>query len=432
MKARVATILIVALTLVGSTSSAVAEPKEGEGLMIEKLVVLAQSVQGYVANIRRYLHQHPETRWEEDQTLNFVREEVDRIGSGLLQQQLGFAGGYVYDLTVRDDAVDRIVLRADVDALPVTEATGLRFTSAMPGKMHACGHDTHVAMLLGAIKAITKGGVVPRHNLRFVFQRAEENPGTEPLAMSGGAKLVCEGVLKDVNRAYGLHIWPNGVAGTFYSRAGAFLGNSGRLKMVLHGKGGHVAQPHRGDNVLRIWYDVMTAFNTIAARRLPPTEPVTVEPVIAKAGTGSNIMPAEGEFWFGVRTMLPRDEHNAFMAAMEEETRTIVSRYPGASVDFTRILGHPSLQNDEDNFGTVRRILTDAGQPVEVHEPLLGGEDFAHYLDRKHKGVPGSFWLLGAHQEGTGDCHAPTFNPDESVFWNGVLFWLLLATSPDA
>lgn len=379
----------------------------------------------YVRNIRRTLHQTPETRWEESVTLNIVRNLIADMKSTFNPPILvhEYRGGLVVDFTT-DRTAKRVLFRADVDALPIQEQTGLPFASKIPGKMHACGHDIHTAMLLGAMEAICRGTVMPTTNLRFVFQRAEENPGTSPNPTSGGDTLVQEGVVNDISAAYMLHIAPGREAGTFCSRAGAFLGNSGRIGMKIKTAGGHVAKPSEGSNALWIAQEIMNAMNSFGPRHLPGHELGGLVPAILHSGTASNVMPSEAALWYSCRTMLPRDQHAIFLEKIQAEVRAIVGRFPDSSVDFTSILGHPCLINDEESFVKVRAKLEGAGHRVDIHEPILGGEDFAYYLQK----VPGSAWLLGAHQAGCGSYHTPTFNPDESVFWQGVLFWLLLAT----
>jgi amidohydrolase len=393
---------------------------------------IAQNQQDFVVSTRRDLHEHPETRWKENWTLEYIIDEIETMShvKSPLSADVGewdikqLRGGLVIDLTI-NSSLSRILFRADVDALPIQEETGLPFASEVSGKMHACGHDCHAAMLLGAMRAIASGAVVPTQNIRFVFQRAEENPGTPPEAISGGDMLVQEGVCDGVSSAHMLHIWARGEPGVFLSRPGVFLGNSGRIKFAIKTTGGHAAHPHTGFNALWITHRIQNALDRFAAVNLPPTEPTALEPVILKAGTASNVMPAEAELWYSCRTMLPRDDHARFMDAVESEVQAIVNRSPGSSVEVTKINGHPSLINDTEDFARVRGILERAGEEVEIITPQLGGEDFAHYLYR----VPGSAWMLGANQNGCGDHHTPIFNPDESVLRKGVLFWLLLATS---
>ncbi len=408
----------------------------GEPLDTQEMVAAAHAVEQYVLDLRRELHTHPETRWEESWTLqrvwdecyNMTRRRDEVFGPWHVVpdgESIRPKGGFVLNATF-DPSFDRILFRADVDALPVTEATGLPFASTIPGKMHACGHDVHMAMLMGALKAIAEGRVKPTHNLRFVFQRAEENPGAEPRADSGGKVLVDEGVLDGITSVHGLHIWAasDGTPGVFYSRPGQFMANSDRWCITITAKGGHVMAPHHGVNALRVANAIMTALEGFPNRILGPNEAATLEPVICKSGTGTNIMPASAELWYGVRTLLAPTDRDLYFDRLESEVRAVALRFP-AEVEFKRVYGHPALINDSTSVRTVGELLRANDQSVEERERILGGEDFAHYL----YGAPGSFWMLGAYQEGSGDHHSPTFNPDERVFWQGVLYWLALASN---
>lgn len=389
------------------------------------LIEKAKMMGNYVVDVRRRIHKYPELRWQEERTMQLIVNEVDPMDN----ENIDICGrvassGLWYDITI-DPSFDRLLFRADIDAVPVNEATGLDFASQNDGVSHACGHDTHITMLLGALKAMTDQNIIPTHNLRFVFQRAEENPGTDPNPESGGHCLVREGILEDISEAYALHILATGKGGIFYSRPGPFLGNSDRVKMTIASSGGHVATPHQGINALRIAKEIMNTLEGLPNRILGPFEPATLEPAILKSGSGSNIMPAQAELWYGVRTMLNANARDEYLKKIEKEVRAVVDKFPEAAINFDWILGHPVLINNPANFNKIAARLKQAGQNVEEHEPILGGEDFAYYL----QGRPGSMWMLGASQENCGDHHQPIFNPDESVFWKGVLFWLLLATS---
>lgn len=399
-------------------------------------VEVAQAIQPYVVEVRREFHQIPETRYETDKTRYLIRHRL--IEMGFQERQVGegfvgktrfreYPGGIVLDIHYAG-STDRILFRADFDALPVREATGLPFTSKTEGNMHACGHDVHTAMLLGFLKCVADGLIQPKHNLRIVFQDAEENPGTPPEPISGGEMLVKDGVCDGVSSAYALHIWnnPSCQTGVFYSRPGGMMGNSGRMKFVIRSSGGHVMNPAGGVNALRVVQAVQNRLDTFLARNFQPTEPATLEPVICNSGKGSNVMPAEAELWFGFRTLLPRDEHIAMSKKVEAEVKVVVEGLGAELAEAKLIYGHPALINHEIAYAKSKSLLDRTGLPSEVVTQQLGGEDFAHYLYK----VPGAMWFLGAHTPSSGgDHHSPTFNPDESVLPNGVLFWILLATN---
>lgn len=232
------------------------------------LAEIARSQQDYVVDVRRELHMCPELRWEEERTLMILKTQITAI---LRSSRPDFPvsltegkGGIWVDIDVNPRA-QRILLRADIDALPVTEETGLPFASRNKGVMHACGHDAHAAMLLGFLRAIAVDTVVPRYNLRLVFQRAEENP----ITTSGGDYLVNkEGVCGKVTRAYGLHLLAYEKAGVFFGRPGVIMGNSGRIGITIQTKGGHAGRPKHGINAIEVAEAIMANIKTVPSQTL--------------------------------------------------------------------------------------------------------------------------------------------------------------------
>jgi len=266
------------------------------------------------------------------------------------------------------------------------------------------------------------GSVPPTRNLRFVWQRAEENPVTE----SGGAMLVREGVCEGVSRVYGLHVDANRTSGWFLSRPGAHMANSDRLQVRIKCQGGHVARPHHGSNAADIAVDVCSALRGFGLRTLGPHEAISLVPAIVRAGTASNVRPDTAELWFAVRNFLDAERREAFEAALVREIEQLVRRYADATVTVTPVRGHPSLINTAAEVEWVRRLLDEAGLETVDDDTRFGGEDFAWYLHAR----PGCFWFLGAGTEDSADHHAPRFNPDPAAFWRGVHYWLILATAP--
>jgi amidohydrolase len=388
------------------------------------LEAAARDQETYVRAIREALHRIPELRFEEQETLALIRRELDRLAGaapGRLQIR-ELEGGLVADLDVEpavDPARERLLFRADVDGLPVPEGTGLPYASIHPGKMHACGHDAHAAMLLGALRALMRE-VQPAHHLRFVWQRAEENPITE----SGGAMLVREGVCDGVDRVYGLHVDANAPAGRFGCRPGPYMANSDRVRIEITCQGGHVARPHHGSNAADIAVDVCVTLRGFPLRVLGPLDPVSFVPAVVRAGSASNVRPDTAELWFAARNFLDAERRAWFHARLREEIEGVVRRYADAHVTVTSIEGHPSLVNTPGEVERVQARLRAHDQEVAEEDLRFGGEDFAWYLRAR----PGCFWFLGVHQAGSADHHAPRFNPDPAVFWRGVHYWLLLAT----
>ncbi len=396
---------------------------------MKSLVEVAQGQEGYVMKLRRGLHCHPETRYETEATRRRILDEIHAAiagnrGNTVIREPRESKGGIVVDIDADGDR-NRILFRADFDALPVPEMTGLPCASRREGVSHACGHDAHTAMLLGFLRSVSEGSVAPVHNLRLVFQDAEENPGMPPEPVSGGDLLVQEGILDSISAAYALHIWTGEEAhhGMFLSRPGALLGNSGRIRFLFTTSGGHAGRPHMGVNALRVAHAAMSRLDMFAARFFSPAEPIALEPVILNAGTGSNVIPARAELWYGFRTLLPRELHAEMMGKCIDEVRAVAEGM-GAELDAKPFYGHPALLNDPAVFSRVAALLRQNGQEVKECPPMLGGEDFAHYL----YGVPGAMFTLEAYTPGSGRQHTPLFNPDEGVFWKGVLFWAILAT----
>lgn len=391
------------------------------------LAALAQSEQDSAVSTRRLLHISPELRYDTTATRRYIWKHLELMGLAVNESR----GGLVADIDLCPGA-DRFLFRADFDALPIQEETGLAFTSKKRGVSHACGHDAHVAMLLGFLSLVEQGKVQAKHNLRVVFQDAEENPGSEPDPVSGGDRLVRDGVLDGVSEAYGLHIWNNpepglGEPGVFYSRPGSFLANSGRMSFEVKSSGGHVAMPHKGVNALDVYHEIVSRLNMFRARFIDPNEPATLVQSAVKAGDINvlNVMPSVARFGIGFRTYMRGDEHARFMGRIEEEVEDVAASMGATVTTIKKVPGHPALINDEHCFHRVSCMLQGAGQKVVVHPRIAGGEDFAHYLSA----APGGFWMLGAYKPGTTDHHSPRFDFDESVLWKGVLFWLLLATS---
>ena len=287
--------------------------------------------------------------------------------------------------------------------------------------MHACGHDCHSAMLLGAFKAIAQGYVKPKTNIRFVWQRAEEFTGDR----SGGEKLLQEGVCNGVDFSYGLHISSIEKAGTFSSRAGVYLANAAQIRFTVECSGGHVMRPDLGSNAIYLMTDILNSLRGFEGLFFPPDEPIAFVPSIARSGKTSNIRPNQAEICLAVRNFLPKDRRNQFVEAVKKKINSVVSSYPTAKVStFNFYEGYPPLKNDFDHYHFINDLLKDSKFTTREAGLAFAGEDFAYYLEK----TPGAFWILGARQEPLSDHHSSTFNPDESTLWQGVNFWLLLTT----
>lgn len=389
-----------------------------------------------VVTARRALHEIPEPRWETARTRTYIRGYVDAIIAAIDNSAIKsvkfrkLRGGFVLDIRVDETPTFRM-FRADFDGLKILEETQLPFASKNTGCMHACGHDCHTAMLLIAAEMVLRGHVTPSMNLRFVFQDAEENPGSPPDHRSGAQVLVSEGVLEGVSEVYGLHIWAEGESGVFSSRHGAVHCNSDRMLIEISSTGGHVMRPDQGTNAIRVMGRIICQLEGFQNLVLNPFEPVVLEPSAARSGDASslNIRPSRATLGYAVRNFLDERERKQFEGQLRAEIQNIAAGFNDVSVEVTNIRGHQAGYNTDESVDNVKLLLGQAGYKVEEIEQKFGGEDFWFYRNDQ-TGIPGSFWYLGANQPGCGGHHTPTFNPDESALKHGVAFWLALATAP--
>lgn len=386
------------------------------------LFSLAKTFEDHTISLRRSLHEIPELGWEEEKTLALILREIKEIARGKSRTiEVSLKDGGIWVDLVTDPALPYILFRADIDALPIQEETNLAFASKHPGKMHACGHDCHSAMLLSAFAILAKKLVTPKVNLRFVWQRAEEYNQCR----SGGERLIEEGVTEGVAYAYGLHVNPTTKIGSFFSRPGLMMSNTSQINCVIECSGGHVMHPDRGSNAIYIMTDIQNSLRGFESIYFKPSEPIAFVPSIAHAGVASNIRPNRANLSFALRNFLPPEERDAFVKILKEKIYAITSTYPTATVaEFSFLAGYPSLTTNPANYLFVKDLLADQGFTTSECPPLFCGEDFAYYLQK----VPGSFWCFGVQNPGQNfDLHTSRCSPNESALKIGVAFWLMLS-----
>jgi len=395
------------------------QPKINKKLNV---ISMAQRQQDYVVSARRIMHRIPELGWQETKTINFILNQLEQVAPLIPfdVQIKELTGGICVDVTVNPN-FERILFRADIDALPIVEKTELPFSSTHPGIMHACGHDCHAAMLLGAFRSLVSG-TVPTKNIRFIWQRAEELLGQK----SGGCVLAEEGVTDGVSQAFGLHISTPEEAGTFIARPGVMMANAAHIKMRISCTGGHVMNPELGSNAIDIVTDIHVGMRNFVARTLGPSEPVAFTPSVSNAGIAENIMPNEASIGYSIRNFLPPEKLHAFLVRLRQQIESIIQAYPEAKLkEFQFLPGFPALINDNEVYQDTKDLLSSHKFKVDHSSLLFSGEDFAYYAQKK----PSAFWMLGAKQGPGYDHHTPYFNPDESVLWKGVAYWLAIATA---
>ncbi len=350
---------------------------------------------------RRDLHQIPELGDQLPKTTAYVQAHLEALGLLVFTPTQGSVCAYL-----NADKPDTVAFRADMDALPITETTGLPYASAHPGKMHACGHDGHTAMLLAlAERALERRAELSR-NVLFVFQPAEET--------TGGAKPICEtGVLEKyrVSRMFGLHIWPNIEKGRIASRPGALLSRANEVDITITGKSVHISRFREGRDALTAGMEFLRlAYEMIEL--LPPEERRLLRFGKMTSGTVRNALSARTVLQGCLRTY--REETYRFCREQLEEIGRRVARETGCEVDVHLNEGYPALWNDEILYQEAAAALG-ADAPLTLEEPYLATDDFSFFLQR----VPGVFFFLGAGS--APELHAPNFAfDDETVLPAGV------------
>ena len=375
------------------------EVREGFG---EKIVAL-----------RREIHREPELGFDTEKTAAKVLAALDGLP---LEIQTGVAeNGVVATLEGEGDG-PTVGLRADMDALPIYEETGLPFASETDGKMHACGHDGHTSMLVGAAHALS--GMRHRLNgtVRFFFQPAEEGE-------AGGKVMVDAGVADDVDSIFALHLWPGLPFGRAATKAGPIMAAADAFEMTVRGAGGHGAMPHLTADAIAMAAQIVTALQTVVSREVDPVEPAVLTVGEIGAGTAYNIIPETARLGGTVRTL---NEHlrRKMPERMEHLARGVAQGMRG-DVQFDYEFSYPVTVNDEyaawRALGVAGDLLGEENA-IELTNPSMGAEDFAYFLEK----IPGAFIWLGVGEDVSG-LHTPTFAFDEEILSLGSALLTALA-----
>ncbi|MFM2066246.1 MAG: hypothetical protein RLZZ584_1155 [Pseudomonadota bacterium] len=370
---------------------------------------------GFLATTRRHIHQHPELSFEEADTAALVARYLQDWG---WQVTRGVGGHGVVGTMVNGSGTRSVAVRADMDALPIQEASGQPWASARAGVMHACGHDGHTTMLLGAAQQLA---ATRRFNgtVHLVFQPAEEAG-----QRSGAQRMIEDGLFErfPCDAIFGLHNTPGYAAGTFGFGAGPFMAAADTVHITIHGRGGHAARPQNTVDPILIAGSLVMALQSIVSRNIDPRQTSIVTIGALHAGSAANVIPDSATMALSVRSFDP-----AVRAQLEERIRTLVTThaqgYGGeAEIDYQH--GAPVVINSAPETEFARQVaeeLVGPGRVIAPFPPVTGSEDFAYYLQRK----PGCFLRLGNGADGP-SLHNPRYDFNDEVLTVGAAYWTRL------
>lgn len=368
-----------------------------------------------LAAMRQHLHAHPELSHHEQETAAYVAEKLTGWGYEVTRN----VGGHGVVGVLRNGTGTRsIALRADMDALPITETTGLAYASTKPGVMHACGHDGHTTVLLGAAEYLARtrrfSGTVT-----LVFQPAEEASRE-----SGAQRMIAEGLFErfPCDAIFGLHNHPGLPAGAFMTRAGPMMAASDRATITVRGKGGHASRPHLAIDPVVVAAHIIMALQTVVARSVDPTETAVVTVGTIKGGTVVNVIPETVELGLSIRSFMPKVR--AILQQRVTDLSRSVAAAHGAEAEIDYELGYPVVLNSDAETAFAAEVMRElVGEERVSTCPLIpGSEDFAYYLEHK----PGCFLRLG-NGEASAMLHNPKYNFNDAALVPGAALWARLA-----
>ena len=381
------------------------------------LIKEARELEEYIIKQRREFHKVPETLYEEIITSGLIKKELEKIGyitestakTGIIAVLKGTADGPV------------IALRADIDGLNVAEETDVPFKSEHKGKMHACGHDAHIAMLLGAAKLIYKHKDQMKGTVKLIFQPAEEG--------GGGAKLIVEeGHFNNVDKVFGIHVWSDLEAGKIVAKKGALLASADNFSITIKGKGGHAAIPHQAIDPVSVFPDIYNALQKIITREVNALDSAVLSIPMVKGSDAMNIIPSEVIIKGTLRTY-KKEIRKYLLKRIDEVVAGYCTAWRCEGNIKLEDISYPPVINDQNLVNDVIKIIDGIGEVEIDMVPSMGSEDFSFYLEK----TPGVFILLGIGND-KNNCnyphHHPMFKVDESALWKGAAVYASLGFYP--
>jgi hippurate hydrolase len=365
-----------------------------------------------IAAWRRDLHENPELSFDVHRTAGVVAEKLKAFGCDEVVTGIGRTG-VVGVIKGRANGSGKVIgLRADMDALPIEEATDVPYKSKVPGKMHACGHDGHTAMLLGAAKYLAEtrnfdGTAV------VIFQPAEELGG-------GGDAMVRDGLMErfGIQEVYGMHNMPGMAIGAFAIRPGPIMASADSFKIVIEGKGGHAARAHETIDPIVVASHVITALQTVTSRNVDPLESSVISVCTVRSGDAYNVIPQTATL-LGTARALKADVRDLIEARLRTVTENVCAAFGAtAQVEYER--GYPVTVNDPEKTAFMARVASDVAGANAVDAqtpPLMGGEDFSYMLEKR----PGAYIFIGNGD--TASVHHPAYDFNDEAAPFGVSLW---------
>ncbi|MCL6706456.1 M20 family metallopeptidase [Pseudomonas sp. R2.Fl] len=375
----------------------------------------ASELQPEVAGWRRHLHQNPELLYDVHNTAAFVAEKLKSFGCDVVETGIGRTGVVAVIKGSRGEG-PAIGFRADMDALPIHEQSGVEWSSKTPGKMHACGHDGHTSMLLGAAKYLAETRNF-RGSIVVIFQPAEEGGG-------GALAMIKDGMMErfGISEVYGMHNHPGMAVGMFATRKGSVMAAADQFDIVIRGRSGHAAQPHKSIDPVLAAAQVVVALQSIAARETDPLNSVVVTVAKIHGGDAYNVIPDTVTLSGTVRTLLPelRDMAESRIHAVATGVATAL----GASAEVRYGRGYPVTFNHDNEtafaLDVMRKVVGDKAVSDEF-PPAMGAEDFSYMLESR----PGSFVFIG--NGNTANLHNSKYDFNDEAIPYGISYWVTLA-----
>ena len=389
----------------------------------ERIKKLAAAYANEFIQVRHHLHAHPELSYKEFETSAFIQQKLTEFG---IEHKVLATTGVVGLIKGRDPGKKIIALRADMDALPITEENNVDYRSQNTGIMHACGHDVHSTCLLGAAKILNETKDEWEGTVKLIFQPGEErNPG-------GASIMIKEGVLEDPipQAIFALHVHPNLEVGKLSFRSGMVMASADEIYITLKGKGGHAASPHLTVDTILIASHLIISLQQLVSRNNDPFNPSVLSITSVQGGNTTNVIPSEVKLMGTFRAMNEEWRFKAHELIKKQSTELVHAM--GGEIDINIDVGYPFVLNNEQltNNAKLKAGEFVGRANIEETELRMGAEDFAYY---SHK-IPACFYRLGVGNVSKGitsGVHTPKFNIDESAIEIGMGMMAWLASTVD-